>query len=1005
MGKKATHICGTADEREKPSPAHAAWHRNRKEEACGKSQAEQCWYHAERRAGRSLPDWKPQEPLFHKCGTADDREEPSSSHYSWHRNRNEEPCEKALAEAAWATAEQKAGRPLPDWKPVEHATYVCGDREDVTHPDKNHWQYHRSKGEPCCGLSASALAWATAEDRAGRPLPDWKHKVRFNGFECGTADEREQPGGAHLFWHRRRNEEPCDKSRAESNWYAAERRAGHPLPDWKPHEPVVYICGDYEDRERPSGTHLAWHKRQGTDPCPKAYAEQSWYHAERRAGHPLPDWKPTRHVKGQTRQPVADAALARLSYICGTADEAAEPGDGHYIHDRLYKGEPCGKALKERQLAQAERDAGRSRKTIYVCGSADKAERPGSGHYLWHKRRGTSPCDKSRAEMGWQQAERKAGQPVPDYKYVPKRKNGHQCGEEQDAKMPGSGHYNWHKRNGTEPCEKSYREMKWARAEKRAGKPLPDWQPPAPITYECGTAEDAESPQGRHLAWHKTHGTEPCEKAKVENRWYRAEYRAGHPLPNYKPIHNLNGHICGTAEDATGPNQAHYDWHKYNKTDYCDKSRREIAWYNAEKNAGHPLPDWEPFIPEVYVCGTGEEATKPGSGHHQWHIRNETEPCDKSLWERSWYMAERHAGETIPNWRPPEPVSYPCGPPEDAEGPSTAHYGWHNHNGTPACGRAKKENAWDAAEKRYGYPLPDYEYLAGKDRSKPTALYRITGGKDLDIYIGISQTPDDRYQQHHTANTLVGEMLRSDTRRYFEILHWYPNWDKAEQAEKQLIKEGNPFGGRVVNITHRDYETDTLPDPEWLSQNKETSRLEKLPPHTCGTADQKERPTGAHRQWHSKRGETPCKKAHAEEAWYRAERKAGHPITDYIYVPKPPPAKYVCGEAEDATGPSNNHYSWHNRAGTKACDKSLIENRWYRAEKNAGHPLPDWQPRKPVTYECGPAEAANRPNEGHYGWHNYYNTEHCEKSKAELRWYRAEKRAGHPLPDWAKAAA
>ena len=119
-----------------------------------------------------------------------------------------------------------------------------------------------------------------------------KVSVRRAVHECGPTDAAKGPSRAHYEWHQRFGEDACPKSRAENAWYTAERLARKPLPDWKTKIRTPYVCGEAEDREQPGTGHRNWDRRKYGKACPKAYAEQNWYDAEKKYGRSIPDWYP-----------------------------------------------------------------------------------------------------------------------------------------------------------------------------------------------------------------------------------------------------------------------------------------------------------------------------------------------------------------------------------------------------------------------------------------------------------------------------------------------------------------------------------------------------------------------------------------------------------------------------------------------------------------------------------------------------------------------------------------
>ena len=101
---------------------------------------------------------------------------------------------------------------------------------------------------------------------------------------------------------------------------------------------------------------------------------------------------------------------------CGQAGEATAPGHRHYQRHYRKRETPCPKSRAETAWAAAEEQAGRplpdypqnyqQRNTHYECGGADEATEPGTGHYQRHYRKGETPCPKSLAEKGHYDASR-----------------------------------------------------------------------------------------------------------------------------------------------------------------------------------------------------------------------------------------------------------------------------------------------------------------------------------------------------------------------------------------------------------------------------------------------------------------------------------------------------------------------------------------------------------------------------------------------------------------------
>ena len=506
---------------------------------------------------------------------------------------------------------------------------------------------------------------------------------------------------------------PCPKSLKQVAWLNAERKAGHPLPDfqWQARTEPVYVCGSADDVVSPGCGHYEWHRYRNQKPCLKSMAEKAWYQAEVRAGCSLPDYQ------------------------------------------------PFSRPARNIRPAETKRSA-----RTYICGDADEATSPDGSHYEWHRRHKTPACDKSKKERAWYQAELKAGHPLFDYQWQARNDcaSNYVCGPADEATGPYVSHYRWHRRQGINACGKSKAEAAWYYAEARAGHSLPDYiitrETRKETNYVCGDADEATSPGFRHYMKHNNEGTSPCPKSLKQYAWYYAEVRAGCSLPDYQwKLNNIKDYVCGTADTATRPDTSHYEWHRRHKTPACDKSKAENAWHYAEYRAGHSLPDyqWKPRTKsDGYKCGTAEEATSPNGNHYAWHLNSKIKPCDKS----------------------------------------------------------KKEKAWYIAELKKGKPLPDYVYKGPLDWDVPTSVYQITF-IDGDRYYGITALVDveERVREHQKADSPVGDKIRSGVVFIAELLCVAPDRYKALEIEKMAIKSGNPHGS-LLNRQHN--QDNTLQEQE-----------------------------------------------------------------------------------------------------------------------------------------------------------------------------------------------
>ena len=170
------------------------------------------------------------------------------------------------------------------------------------------------------------------------------------------------------------------------------------------------------------------------------------------------------------------------------------------------------------------------------------------------------------------------------------------------------------------------------------------------------------------------------------------------------------------------------------------------------------------------------------------------------------------------------------------------------------------------------------------------------------------------------------------------------------------------------------------PIPNWRYQQT----------HECGGAEQAKEPSEAHHGWHRYHRTRPCPKSRAEHAWQRAEKREKRPLPDYPQHYQPQSPHYQCGTAEQATAPGTGHYKWHYNNGTRPCPKSRAERAWAEAQRN-GQPATDGHRYKPLAaaHECGQAHEATEPSEAHYQWHRRRNEPPCPKSLAEKGHYQA----------------
>ena len=218
-----------------------------------------------------------------------------------------------------------------------------------------------------------------------------------------------------------------------------------------------------------------------------------------------------------------------------------------------------------------------------------------------------------------------------------------------------------------------------------------------------------------------------------------------------------------------------------------------------------------------------------------------------------------------------------------------------------------------------------------------------------------------------------------------------------------------------------------LEEHAWRSAEKTAGRpLSDYQPvrpnrYVCGSAEDVEEPSRAHEKWHLRNPEErgrPCEKSVVEAAWYRWVRKTGRPAEEWWrrenrtnWNNQKVRVFHECGEASDATGPSQSHYAWDKKHYGKPCGLAREEYSWYEAERRAGHPIEDltaWRTRERtsrkgiplVSYECGEAVEATEPNVAHYAWHLYNGTECCPRSRKEFAWSKAQDREERVIKDF-----
>ena len=203
-----------------------------------------------------------------------------------------------------------------------------------------------------------------------------------------------------------------------------------------------------------------------------------------------------------------------------------------------------------------------------------------------------------------------------------------------------------------------------------------------------------------------------------------------------------------------------------------------------------------------YECGPAEAATGPSLKHYKWHRNRRTAICELSRREAAWYQAERRVGHAIAEYSPLSPLGFECGTADDAERPSFRHYMWHRRRGTAQCGLSRAEWAWYNICNNDGR-LPDGAGFVRLQWDIPTAVYQYSF-VDGDRYYGItSRDPATRWMEHQYDQSPLGEKIRSGAVFVTEVLCVAPDRYRALEIEEMAIKAGNPWG-RLLNRTHNE---------------------------------------------------------------------------------------------------------------------------------------------------------------------------------------------------------
>ena len=232
----------------------------------------------------------------------------------------------------------------------------CSDNPaDADQPGSGHYGWHRQPGTPpMCWAARAANAWAQAERKAGRALPDFQlRQYRLGGYQCGDHPQTPQTGHytADTKPGRGGTGQACQAAILEQQWHRANRQAGWRYLYWPQPEVLLHQCSDNpEDAEQASEAHYMWDWRRTGTACPKAAREKAlaaWV----KTGNPAAAYQPAYRIPA------------------------------------------------------------------HRCGPADLAGGPDTRPYFYHYHRQEPQCDFALAGMAWHNVEVRCGRPVPDYRY------------------------------------------------------------------------------------------------------------------------------------------------------------------------------------------------------------------------------------------------------------------------------------------------------------------------------------------------------------------------------------------------------------------------------------------------------------------------------------------------------------------------------------------------------------------------------------------------------------
>ena len=150
-----------------------------------------------------------------------------------------------------------------------------------------------------------------------------------------------------------------------------------------------------------------------------------------------------------------------------------------------------------------------------------------------------------------------------------------------------------------------------------------------------------------------------------------------------------------------------------------------------------------------------------------------------------------------------------------------------------------------------------------------------------------------------------------------------------------------------------------------------------------------DKPSPNHYMWHYNRHlkgiySPICGNARVADAWYKWCNR--HPEEDPQEYWKP---LYKCSD-DLPSKPDINHHARHRRRLSEGidspyCNLSIVAEKWHRwLKSNTGRDPSDYFVYH-LPYRCSD-EIPLKPDDRHYAWHKYYNTDKCKLSREAYRW-------------------